>query len=139
YHTSKIVKLAPGARDFAGEELAHALFGDIAGDEGLADAAHENERELGAAYLLVLGHEAHERLHVRLRTGNVGDTSRQPDGLEMGANALARTRRAEPERLREPECARHADGDRLAVQQPVRVAAPGPEPVPEAGAEVEQR
>src|SRR6185312_4378227 len=79
-------------RDFFGEEGAHVGRIDIGFDEGLADAAHQNEGELPAFDLLVLRDQFHQPVGGRHSACYVAEFDRQADGGEMvgGARGIAR-------------------------------------------------
>src|SRR5690606_25368423 len=59
----------------------------ITGDEGLADAAGENEGERTAADLLVLRDEGKQGLRIRQTARNVGHAPWQADSLQMRLDA----------------------------------------------------
>ena len=122
------------------EELAHLVGRNRLGDERLADAAHEDERQRAALDLLVLGHRVEDGVGARLEPVDLRDARRQAAGGQVRLDPRDIGGRAEPEVVREPEGACQADGDALAVHEAraviVREALEG---VAERVAEVEQR
>ena len=110
---------------------------DVAGDESLADAAHENEGQTAVADFLVLAHEANEFDGGGLFSRNIGDAGRQPDRAKVRLDASGTAFGTKSALLREAESLRHADRDALAVQQPSGIAAQGFECVAERMTEIE--
>ena len=109
-------------------------------DEGLADAAHQDEGELAALDLLVLRDQVHQRIGVGLHRRARRDMRSAGRPRQGGATRALRRRPAQQaEPRRELEGQRHAERDRLAVQQPVGEAGRGLERMAEGVAEIEQR
>ena len=106
----------------------------------LPDAAHQDEGELAALDLLVLRDQVHQRVGVRHAAGDVCECGSA--GRPRRDGAIARRRSAcgsRPSRAENSNAQRHAERDRLAVQQPVGEARRGLERVAEGMAEIEQR
>ncbi len=105
-----------------------------------ADPARQDEGQLAALDLLVLRDQLHQPVDARRAAGNrpiAGSAGRPPqDGASTrSASAAGRS----PRRAENSKRQRHAERDRLAVQQPVGEAGGGLERVPEGVAEIEQR
>ena len=118
-----------------------AVFVDLAADEGLADAARQDEGEPAAFGLLVAAHVVDQAGGVPVPPVVAADRAqphRQADGAEMAAHALGIGGRAEAEAGRQVEGHRHAGADRLAVQQVGAEAGLGLQRMAEGVAEIEQ-
>ena len=127
------------AADLPGEEIEHRWRGHIPRDEGLADAAHQDQGQPARAHLLVLTHDLEEGCGIgRLAARDVRDASRQAEGGEVRLDAGHAVVADEPQLLGQPERQADADGDGFAVQQPVGEAGPRLERMAERVAEVEQ-
>src|SRR6185437_9108898 len=88
-----------GSGDGVSQKRAHVGRIDIAFDEGLADAAHENESERAAFHFLVLCDQTHQGIDARDAAGNLPNMGRQADrrkvrpgprGVGGAAKAFAR-------------------------------------------------
>ena len=135
-HALAITALAPEerAKVSSGQEAAHsrlrkavrAFVGTSRLHVGLADAAHEHERELAALHLLVLRHQPEELAWRRRLAGDVGDLRGQPDLGKVALDAERILLRAETllDRIGEGEAL--ADGDGFAMQQAVGIAGDRP-------------
>src|ERR1700722_11349052 len=121
------------------EERTHLGGVDIGRDESLADAADEKERHPPAPHLLVLRHQIHELVDARYAAGYLRNVGRQADLAEVALDPFGVRRRREPARGGKIEGERHAERDRLAMQQPVGKSRRRLEGVPERVAEIEQR
>src|SRR5450759_5025758 len=132
-------RLSSSRVKFIGEEGAHLGRTDVILDEGLADAAHQDKRELAALNFLVLCDQVHQRVDTRHAAGDIleisgqanrGKMSARPRGVRFAYQALAGG---------EFERQRRAERNRLAVQQPAGEAGAGLQRVTEGVAEIEQR
>src|SRR5262249_14517110 len=112
---------------------------DVGRDEARADPARQDERQLTALDLLVLGNELHQAIDAGRAAGNLRGTRRQTACGEVALDALGLRRRNEPAPRRECEGEGHAERDRLAVQQTIGESGRGLERVTEGVAEIEQR
>ena len=124
---SHLVEIGPHRRRF-----------DVLFDEGLADAAGQDEGQRTAHDLLVLRNGVHQVIGVGQRTGNVGEASRQSGCLQMLGDAAGVLARRKPQPGRKAMCQHHADGDAFAMQQPVGIAGGLFERVAEGVAEIQQ-
>ena len=115
-----------------------AVSEHVALDEGLADAAHQHQGELAALHLLVLGHESSSCSGAGVPPGMAAIAVGRPTAVKMALDAGGVGRRAKALLDREGEGEPHADGDGLAMQEPVRVAGEGFERMAEGVAEIEQ-
>jgi hypothetical protein len=59
------------------QESAHLRGIDIARDERLTDAAHQNEGELAALHLLVLSDQVHQRVRIVAQRRHIAEPGRQ--------------------------------------------------------------
>ena len=107
------------ASDFTLEEVSHLVGRYIAGDEGLADAAHQNECQLALAHLLVLTHQRQQLARVGFATGNILDAGWQTDLLQVMFHARGAALRTKPSLFGKTESLRHSNGNTFAVQEPV--------------------
>src|SRR3954447_9948006 len=134
-----LVNRSSGA-EFVGQEGAHGLGLDAAGDEAPADAARQDEGERAGVHLLVLGHRLDERLGRTAAAGHVLQAGRQAHARQMVRDSIRVRAGAHAEPGREAEGEREPDRDRLAVDEPRAVVADDAlQGVPEGVAEVEQR
>src|SRR5262245_10885561 len=108
-------------------------------DEARTYSARQDEGQLAALDLLVLGNELHQAVGVGHATGDGGNMDRKADRGKMALDALGLRggQQAAPGGEREGE--RHAERNGLAVQQSVGEAGRGLERMAEGGAESEQR
>ena len=120
------------------EEILHPRGLYVARDEGGADAAHQDEGEPAVPHLLVLAHDGRGG---RRRQGRARREYRRCASAgrrrRVARSTRAASRRPGPAGS-EAEGQADADGDGLAVQQPVGEAGPGLQRVAEGVAEVEQ-
>ena len=117
-------------------------FVDLAGHEGLSDAARQDEGELARLGLLVAAHVLDQPAAVPgtpIVAADAAQPHRQADRRQMLAHAHGILRRAEAELGREIEGQRHAGAHRLAMQQVGAEAGLGLERMAEGMAEIEQR
>src|SRR3990167_2243142 len=112
---------------------------DIAGDEGIADPADEDEGELAVDDFLVLSHQRDEPVRVRQLARNVGERAGQSGAGEVLANAHRVLSRAEAEPRGKLERKRHAHGDAFAMHETIRETGRSLERMAESVAEIEQR
>ena len=97
---------------------------DIAGGEGPADPASQNEGDLAACDLLVLGHMARSGDRVPGDAVHLTKLGRQPDRCRDGGGRGPHPAMGQsPSRADRSKAMHHADGHRLAMQQPVAIAA----------------
>ncbi len=120
------------------QEVDDGLFGDVAGSEGLPDAASEDEGERSIAHFFITAHMADETGggEAAVQHAELGG---EADGGEMGGDALCVLSGAEAEAGGEAEGEAEADGDSFAVQDAASVAVFGLQGVAEGVAEIEQR
>ena len=93
----------------------HRLGGDALGDEGLADAARQDEGQRAALHFLVLKHGVETGLRAGVPARDVGDAGGQAHCAQMTLHAFGVLRRAMAELGGEAIGAAHADGDAFAV------------------------
>ena len=104
-----------------------------------ADAAHQDERQPAALDLLVLGDQVHHRIDAGpIAAGTALTWVGSPTAARWRDGAVGLGLRDQPAPGGELERQRHAEPDRLAVQQPVGKAGRGLERMSEGVAEVEQ-
>ena len=122
------------------QERQHLRGRHILGDEGLADAARQDEGQRAARHLLVLGDDSRAALGVGQLARNVGHAARQADGAEMRLDPRRVVGAGKVEPRRKAMRQRHADRDRLAMHQPGAVVAGRRfQRMAEGVAEIEQR
>src|SRR5215831_11693900 len=126
------------AGDLACEQLEDGWRRNIAGDEGLANAVRQDQGQRSPPYLLVLAHDAEQGAGVGLLSPNMGDRGWQAESGEVRFHARHAVVADMAQLLGKAKCKADADGDRLAVQQPVGELGPGLERMAECVAEIEQ-
>src|SRR6185437_11969906 len=105
----------------------------------LADAAREHKDEGAMLDLLVGRHDLDKFGAVRQLALHLAELCRQTHGRKMRACALIISLGAVSEFRGETECERHADRNRLAMQEPLRISGRGFQRVRESVAEIEER
>ena len=116
------------------QEVTHRSRVNIIGDDSLPDGFEQNEGQLAALHLLVLRQQRHQPIGVGeafLREArNVLQPRRQPGVNEMALDARGIIRRDHAELRREFGSQHHADGDALAMIEPIGEAGDGFQRVP---------
>src|SRR5262245_54312753 len=80
--------LVSATGDLAGKEFAHDRQRNIAGDEGLANGARQDQGELSPVDLLVLAHDAEQGCGIGLLApGDLGDGGGQAQSGKMRYDA----------------------------------------------------
>ena len=108
-------------------------------DEGLADAANENEGDASPLHFFVSRHVIEEALRGTALANAIAETGRQTHRGKMPADASGILRQAKTKLYGKIECHDHADGDRLAMQQNIAKACLCFQGVTEGMAEIQQR
>src|SRR3972149_2635790 len=121
------------------EQRANPLRLYVRRDNRLPDAPRQHEHQRAAAHLLVLRHEREQTRRRRKRARDVLQPRRKSGRGEMRGDPVRVLGVAELELRREAERQHHADGDGLAVQQPVGKPGCGFERMAERVAQVEER
>src|SRR4029077_13659801 len=124
---------------FFSEKGAHLRGIDITFHKSLADAAHQDEGELAARHLLVLGNECHQPVRIGAQGRHIVWPRRQADRCKMMRDAAGVIRRHETKPGGELERANDAERDRLTMQQLAGEPRRRLEGVAESVAEIEQR
>src|SRR6185437_9328285 len=121
-----------------GQNVPDGVERHVPGGKGFAEATGQDEGELAAAGLLIVGHVLQQQVRRRPLAGDLGDGRGKARLAQVRLQPRGIVGRAETQADRKTQRQGHADGDTLAVKQPVGITGGGLQRVPEGMPQIEQ-